>query len=101
MSRRLVPGPLTPASPPLQSLPSGTNLRSSPFTFGTRRLSKVPNGPPLAARAALHAAVPVAVPPRAAQAALRLIGAVGAPCANAGAPATSGNTPATATAAAN
>src|SRR6185436_13401010 len=92
--------PLKAGSPPLHSFPSGTNFLSLPLTLGTRRLSNVPNGPPLAARAALQAAVPVAVPPPAAHAALRLIGVVGAPWANAGAPASRGNTPATAAAAA-
>src|SRR6185437_6644670 len=74
---------------------SGTNLRSFPLTFGTRRLSKLPNAPPLAARAALQAAVPVSVPPPA-HAAVRLIGEVVAPCASAGSAGASGNSPAAA-----
>src|SRR4051794_25977258 len=76
--------PLKAARPPLHSLPSGTTLRSAPSTLGTRTLSNVPKGPPSAAGAALHAAVPVFVPPPAAHAADRLIGETGAPWAKAG-----------------
>ena len=56
---------------------------SRPATPGTRRLSKLPNGRPLAAEAALHAALDDSLLPGV-HAAVRLIGWVVAPCARAG-----------------
>jgi hypothetical protein len=68
---------------PLHRLPSGMNCLSRPATPGTRRLSKLPNGRPLAAEAALHAAPAEASLPGV-HAAVRLIGLVVAPWARAG-----------------